>query len=225
MTQQKEETYLIRSIFYVFIYYVLVYIVASTPLSLLKNTGWFSNQNQVISFSNNLFIGTHIITAICGIFLFKQLLKKDKEWGKHHLFKWILMVISGFFAILISGMFFIHGTSANENALTSMMNTMPTFQLILFKLVVVIVGPLNEEFIFREVLIGQTSHYLPKYLMWILSSLFFAYIHLPGISYWQQGIPYFINGAILGFVYIKSDNNVLVSYSLHFVNNFMSLIV
>lgn len=223
MKIKKQHRPLVNIIAFSGFYLVLIYTIASLPATVwLRFTPDISS---AIHLSNNVFIGCHIIVAILGIWLFQATLKRDAHWVKQHIIKTILFALLGMIAIIISGMLFIHGSSDNEQNLQFMMNHMTPLQLWLFQIVVVVIGPLNEEFMFREVIIGQCSHYLPKYILWIISSALFALIHIPNLVALPQALPYFVNGLIIGFVYIKGDNNVLCSYSLHLLNNLLSLIV
>lgn len=223
MKTKTQNRLLIATITFSLLYFFVIYCLAAMPAQFwLRLT---PNLNDAIHLSNNVFIISHIAVAICGIFLFRSVLKIDWTWIKQHIGKTILSIIIGMIAIIISGMLFIQGTSDNEVNLQFMMDSMSRLQLILFQIVVIFIGPLNEELMFREVLIGQCSKALPKYVMWVISSLLFAAIHIPNLAAWPQGIPYFVNGLIIGFVYIRCNNNVLCSYGLHLVNNLLSLII
>ena len=217
----KKHSALIHALLFTGIYYLIIYVIASLPISFWQSLHLYSSGNA-IAFINQIFIICHCIVLCCALFLFRKTLKNDAQLLMQHKGKTLLLWVIGLIAIIISGFLFIHGTSDNENALNIMMSNISAKQLLIFQLIVIFVGPLNEEMMFREVIIGQLSRYLPKTLLLILSSAFFAYLHIPSLSAWPQAIPYFANGLILGIVYIKGGNNVLASYGLHVINNLLS---
>lgn len=224
MNKTKKQPTLKASLLFVVLYYVILYVIASLPINIWQSLHIYHGQNP-ISFINGIFIAGHIMVACSAIILFRSHLKNNWQSILQHKGKTLLLWLGGLMAIFISGFLFIHGISDNEQTLTMMMKSISSWQLILFQIVIIFIGPLNEEILFREIMIGTLNPYISKYILLIISSAFFAYLHIPSLAEIHQALPYFINGLILGFVYIKGNNNVLTSYGLHLINNLLSCLL
>lgn len=206
------------------LYAVIIYFIASMPPELFVL--WFNQStSEATALTNTIFITSHIIVAGIGIYLFYPTLKKDFEWIIHHFGKYILYVLAGFLVLILAAMFVSSGTSQNQDNLNAMQASMKGMQLYIFYLVLTIIGPLNEEFVFRQIFIGRLSTYIPKWVLWIISGILFGLLHIPSFIYLNQIWPYLIDGLVLGFVYIKTDNNMLASLSIHLLNNLLSLLL
>ena len=82
--------------------------------------------------------------------------------------------------------------------------------------VVIIIGPLQEEFINRGIILnGLLKKYSNKAAL-IISALIFAIMHLN----FQQGINAFILGLFFGYIYIKTKSIYLTIFA-HFCNNLL----
>lgn len=84
---------------------------------------------------------------------------------------------------------------------------------------VAIIAPISEEFIFRGILLNRLDKKLPMIVAILLSSLLFGFLH--GASGF---ISAFIFGVCMCIVYLKTQN-ILVSISIHFLNNLLALIL
>lgn len=206
------------------LYALIVYTLGGLPAALISVICDVP-LGQALSLSNSLFIACHIIVAGCGIYLFFPQLKEDFAWIKQHFAKYLFAVIVGFIVLLCASILLSSGASQNQDNLNAMQASMGGIKLRLFYLVLTIVGPLNEEFVFRQIFIGKLSEYFPKWVMWFLSGLLFGLLHIPSLAYFNQIWPYFIDGLILGFVYIKTNNNLVASFSIHLLNNLLSLFI
>ncbi|GEP84461.1 Protein of pXO2-46 [Staphylococcus piscifermentans] len=82
-----------------------------------------------------------------------------------------------------------------------------------------ILGPIAEELIFRHVLIHELGKKITYIGAAVLSTLFFAVLHLHAGSSPFEFIPYLYGGFFLVFVYLKSGKNLAVSCMLHILNN------
>ena len=84
----------------------------------------------------------------------------------------------------------------------------------LMLLSVVVVAPIFEEYICRGLLLESLRSTRGVVLAWIISSLFFAMMHLDGVL----SLNAFFMGLILGYIYISSGS-LFAPIILHAINN------
>lgn len=87
-------------------------------------------------------------------------------------------------------------------------------------LAIVFIGPITEEVVFRESVLGyMLLHDIGRWKAIFFSALLFSLIHLNPVQ-----IPFaFITGILLGIVYAKS-RSILLTSSIHILNNAMAVI-
>lgn len=86
---------------------------------------------------------------------------------------------------------------------------------------VIILAPILEEVFFRKILFNGLLKKYSFLISVIVSSLFFALIHIPN---WLNLIPSFIFGIICCLIYIKTKN-ILYPIIFHFTGNLISFIL
>lgn len=91
-------------------------------------------------------------------------------------------------------------------------------------LLIVIVGPIVEELIFRHILIGELGKKFNFIVMGIISAVLFTYIHVTDAKSPFEFGAYFILAIALVTVYLVSKRNLAASISLHMLNNLVSFI-
>lgn len=155
-------------------------------------------------------------------------------------FCWILKSILIFLALKISYAFgaaivnvimnnklldLINGTPRNEINLSEVGNLYPIIMLIF----TIFIAPVLEELIFRYV-VYHSFRKVNKYFAILLSSLFFASLHilneLLGHQYLEAiyfGVGYIVIGLSLAIVYEKR-RNIIFCIILHMLNNLTALI-
>lgn len=89
---------------------------------------------------------------------------------------------------------------------------------ITFLISVLGVAPILEEAIFRGVITHTLQRYDKRFAI-IISALLFAMMHLNLV----QGIPTFLMGLVLGYVYITSQS-LYPCILIHFINNLMAVL-
>ncbi|MEV8338423.1 lysostaphin resistance A-like protein [Leucobacter sp. NPDC077196] len=87
-----------------------------------------------------------------------------------------------------------------------------------------IVGPVLEEVIFREVLIGKLAHRIPSWMALIVSSALFGAMHLRSIAEWPLLLNYGLVGLLLGALYLLSQRNIFVPIAVHVAWNTMGFV-
>jgi uncharacterized protein len=112
--------------------------------------------------------------------------------------------------------------SANQQEASELISAMP-FALML--LMVVILGPLVEEFVFRHLLIGKLSRWINPWIMVVLSALLFMSLHFIGKE-WPTPItaaPYVVMGLSFGAGYVLSGKSIGYAWVMHAFSNLMAL--
>ena len=116
-----------------------------------------------------------------------------------------------------------YSETANELELNKMFEV-PAFLPVAF-LLIVIVGPIVEEIVFRHILIGELGKKFNFIAMSIVSVFLFAFIHVTDAKSPFEFGPYLILSIILVFTYLKSGRNLGSTIALHIANNFVSFVI
>ena len=157
-----------------------------------------------------------LISVVFFVMYFK-IIKRDikrlslKQYVYIIIFSLILIGINE----LISELFIkLHVAMNNQDAVLSLMESykIPTIFLI------VLFGPIAEEFVFRY---SFSTFIHNDILFLIVSSLAFAIIHGVGIV----TILYLLLGIAFGFIYLKTNKNIVASTIAHILNNLVSVIM
>ncbi|HCU9582767.1 TPA: CPBP family intramembrane metalloprotease SdpB [Staphylococcus aureus] len=116
-----------------------------------------------------------------------------------------------------------YSETANELGLNKMFEV-PALLPVAF-LLIVIVGPIVEEIVFRHILIGELGKKFNFIAMSIVSVFLFAFIHVTDAKSPFEFGPYLILSIILVFTYLKSGRNLGSTIALHIANNFVSFVI
>lgn len=211
------------------IYYLFFMIIMSTSYIFNKVFTLISNENinKVAQYQSIFFYITHIILLIICCLTFKTELKFKLKAFYNQLGKNLKRIFIGFIIILISNILvglFIVQQGSNQESLSILQKQSSGFILLLFYLITIIIGPINEEFIFRRILIGEGKKYIKPIFSIIISSIFFGIIHIHSLHELTLALPYVVVGLILGTIYYKS-NNIITSIILHIINNFFGILI
>jgi membrane protease YdiL (CAAX protease family) len=126
--------------------------------------------------------------------------------------------------------------SENQQAADSMMQAV---SFVPMALMVVVMGPLVEEYLFRHLLIGKMSGFLGRrlprvakvlnpWVLMVISAFAFSYLHFIGSGETPSFItatPYLLMGLSFGTGYLLSGRSVAYSYCMHAFSNLMALVV
>lgn len=104
---------------------------------------------------------------------------------------------------------------STQNALESLRDT----NLPIAALIVVIVGPLVEELLFRKAILDRTRAYGEKFAL-LFSSLLFAFFHMNLYQFFYA----FLGGLVFGYLYLRTGK-ITVSYALHALYNLLFCIM
>lgn len=134
-------------------------------------------------------------------------------------------IVLTFILMLVGSMIFSFIQSDNQAAVDSLAKVGSPLSNLLFMITVGIIGPMNEELLFREVIIGQLGTKLPKWILVIVSSVLFGLIHITSLDQLPQTLPYIWNGLMLSLLYVRNKDNVLLSSGAHMLNNIIGLLM
>lgn len=112
----------------------------------------------------------------------------------------------------------------NQESAEAMMNAVPWPLMVLM---VGLMGPLVEEFVFRHLLIGKLSRWINPWLLVGLSAVAFMSLHFIGKEWptLMTGLPYLMMGISFGVGYVLSGKSIAYSYSMHAFSNIMALVL
>ena len=85
-----------------------------------------------------------------------------------------------------------------------------------------IIAPINEEFLFRHLLIGELGKKFSFTLMSIISVIIFASLHGTEAKSPLEIVMYLIIAIGLAYVYLKSGRKLSVAIALHALNNLIA---
>lgn len=168
----------------------------------------------------------YLLPLVLCLILLKRMFLIDIKNFNNDIVKNVVIIIVGFFGILIATMILgiiykalgILGDSSNQEILEYAFNN--GAKPILF-VMTVILAPIFEELIFRKFIIGLLESLgANKWLAFAISTIVFAGIHV--ISDPESYIfifQYLALSAIITLAYIKSNNNIVVSTIIHVLNN------
>lgn len=207
--------YLIYEVLTVVFQIVLLNIIAYT------NTGLLNEYNNLV-----------IISAFCNyvlplpiiLFLMKKLDSGEIEKNKINiptLLKYMCITLTLMWIGNIAGgiITYLIGTVIHSNIANPVENLITTSDLWLNLLLISIIGPIFEEFIFRKILVDRTIKYGVRVSI-IMSATLFALIH----GNLNQFFYAFLMGGFFAYVYIKTGK-ITYTIILHIFINLMGSVV
>lgn len=179
-----------------------------------------------------------LIPLIIGIIIYrKRFIEEGKKTFKN-IFKFLMYVLVSYFVFYLFQLaasyyqtfmdkLFEIGESTNQNTIIDYFEASnTTINYVLLFLVVVILAPLLEELLFRELIFSAfkgTKQIIPI----ILSAVLFGILHLSSFSLIELAyFPlYFIPGFAFALIYHYSNHNIYTNFLVHSVSNLISFIV
>lgn len=219
MEKQKRWTILI--------YYALVMVI----LPIFLESYWikiaFGNQALAQQLAMIYFYLSHFVLFIGGIFgLYrKEYSQFFKNW-RQHILKNIGWSLLGFIMMLVITsilMAFIPQQSSNQAVLEQLGQQTSGLKLVLLALVTVIIGPINEELVFRTALMSQVKKRSSMIFYIILSAILFGAVHVHSLKEWIVGVVYAGSGLALALNYAWSKNS-LTNTTSHILNNTLAFL-
>ncbi|MEM6399946.1 MAG: CPBP family glutamic-type intramembrane protease [Cyanobacteria bacterium P01_D01_bin.116] len=140
----------------------------------------------------------------------KQFLPLPEDWFRFRLNDgWLLWGIGGYCAVIpifivvsLINQQLWQGQGGSNPLLQIVLESQDNLALLIFFSTAAIAAPLFEEFLFRGFLLPSLTRYLPVWGSILISSFFFAAVHLS----LSEVLPLTVLGIVLGFVYSRSRN-------------------
>lgn len=226
---------IIKGALVIFIYFFIQDILSEPIIKLVYKI--FSEKyirEHAVGFSIGLNTAISLIQfGLIFVVLFDDIINTIKNFKFSSTF--FKTVLSGFGIYYVVNIFVNIITNAYNPDLGDTVNQM-TLEIMLFSspssfiftaIMVVILGPIVEELVFRE---GFFKLIPNKYAALLVSSLVFGIVHVLSTNTNFSDslfltLPYFASGAVLGYLYIKNDSNITVTIGLHMFMNLVSLIL
>lgn len=208
---------------------ILVYMIVpdiAIPVLKMFNIDYYSLS---LAFKIFFIIISELLTLSILILIYSKDFSKDfsdfknnwKKYADKYIKYWIIVLF--IMAISNSLITYFTGsqTSANEEAVRNLMQKVPLYMF----LSSAFYAPICEELIFRKSL----KKIIPiKWLFIMISGLIFGGLHVltgfSGVKDLLYLIPYCTPGFVLAYAYQDTDN-ILVSISIHFIHNFILVIL
>lgn len=191
-----------------------------------------------IDFERGLFLINAITYVVLGAVAFalsgSALWRAIKAFSYLWWLKLLLIPVAWFLTIVVNAVLImaltddVPETSENQQAIESMLQAAPFLAAVL---VIALLGPYVEEYIFRHLLIGKLSRWINVWVCGAISVAIFPLLHfIPALMGLADDlslvtvIPYVTMGLVFTLAYIISGRNLFYAWLLHAFNNFMSLI-
>lgn len=202
--------------------YAAIYVLVS---QLLPQIFGLFIPKSTTGFWNSLNVGGYFFLAILAVVMFREVFREALVEIKNHPFKVLGQTAIAFVAIFaISALFLLlKGTegapTANQEAVNQFLTT-SAFAVI----IAVILGPVVEEIVFREILIGRLSIRFPVWLLSVASVVLFSLIHLR--SFTPAGLmeagQYIAIGVVMTALYLFNGRKLAYPLVGHAVNNLVA---
>ncbi|EIA4838607.1 CPBP family intramembrane metalloprotease [Staphylococcus pseudintermedius] len=214
--------------FWVSLLTVVLYILAQISPYIARAVGWIQTGNQAqllrqsIAVQFTAFIIVAILIIILQIFVKNKLnFERGPKEKKRYVLPYILVgLVIVFIAQMVVNLISVQLFGANPASKNTLRIMEIARQMPIFIVLIAIVGPLLEEFVFRKVLFGELYHAI-KANQWVkftiattISSAVFAVVHMD----FSHFLAYFVMGIIFSAFYIYTKR-LSVSIGIHMAQN------
>ncbi len=177
----------------------------------------------------------YVVLALYGSFLFKdRLIKQLNEIRKTKrkfffgvltgwLFLFLMTFVFEFVSEMLKQFFGLVRQGLNQSNIQSTFQEQP----ILIAVFACVIGPLVEELIFRQTLLGYLRKSLPTWLSIFIVGFAFALTHMHSLdlSEWVGAVGYLGAGLAFSIIYVKEKENIYYPLLVHMLSNSLSLII
>lgn len=213
----------LNKILIILIYIVVFFILGELFIKIFEDKVVDENKAILFTVINNIMIYTILIIS-CVVLLKKEIITDFKKLEKHNAVKIFLTCLAGVGLVYlgnlvgsaITAILGGEGSSTNQETLEVIM--LSKYGPIMI-LMIVIVGPVVEELIFRKSMHDLFRYFkLPSWAVLLISSVLFGLIHVISAKDFVQVFPYICMGLTLGWLEIKTKN-IFPSIFVHIFNN------
>jgi len=216
------------------------------PKALYDSEGNLAGDAQLFVGSMTNF-SVYLVGLVIILLLAKPYLLQDLESSRNNTKKFFVFIGQGILIYyvgnvignILTELLGITGDSENQKTIVALLQSK---YVAIVLLTTVILAPLIEEIVFRKAFFDLLSKKtkMNSITIIVVSGISFAMIHfvmaILDILLSEQGlgallseliyiIPYFISGLVLGYIYEKSERNILVPITIHMLNNILSAIL
>lgn len=165
-----------------------------------------------------------LLLAVGPMCLYKNEYLDSLKLFKKHIFKYVMLAIILWIIIAVAQVIAakMTGVSASNQTFINSVTDKGTLLSFALSIVLTFVAPINEEMIFRRILIGNFKNHIPVWALVIISSILFGLIHMHTVQDLQVIFPYILIGLLFAGAYIKDQYNIVVSTFCHI---FLNLVV
>ncbi|MGY3765950.1 CPBP family intramembrane glutamic endopeptidase [Vagococcus vulneris] len=203
-----------------------LFIVSQIPMTIVMIPSMMAQFKKTSSFGNMIvsivFLIVFILCAWLFIWLYRKL-SNDTSWSID--FKTVGIIIGTFligrifvtFGTILMEKIYGVSTTANDTAIQSLFGKDSSSTIVILLSISIAIGaPLFEEIMFRGLPKAMFGSVVPNWLLWLLTSLAFASVHLSEniISFFM----YFILGLLMYYVF-QRRGKIVDSMLFHFLNN------
>lgn len=213
----------LNKILILLIYIVVFFILGDLFYDIFENKATDENSRILLTVINNIIIYTLLI-ASCVVLLKNDIITQFNKIKERNAVKVFLSCLAGvglvyagtFFGTILTELLGGEGDPANQNALEKVLLSDYGPLMII---IIVVVGPIVEELIFRKSLHDIFRYFkLPSWVVLLISSILFGLIHVISAKDFIQIFPYLFMGLTFGWLEIK-NKNVFPSIFVHIFNN------
>jgi membrane protease YdiL (CAAX protease family) len=212
------------------------------PKALYDSEGNLAGDAQLFVGSMTNF-SVYLVGLVIILLLAKPYLLQDLESSRNNTKKFFVFIGQGiliyYVGNILTELLGITGDSENQKTIVALLQSK---YVAIVLLTTVILAPLIEEIVFRKAFFDLLSKKtkMNSITIIVVSGISFAMIHfvmaILDILLSEQGlgallseliyiVPYFISGLVLGYIYEKSERNILVPITIHMLNNILSAIL
>ena len=216
------------------------------PKALYDSEGNLAGDAQLFVGSMTNF-SVYLVGLVIILLLAKPYLLQDLESSRNNTKKFFVFIGQGILIYyvgnvignILTELLGITGDSENQKTIVALLQSK---YVAIVLLTTVILAPLIEEIVFRKAFFDLLSKKtkMNSITIIVVSGISFAMIHfvmaILDILLSEQGlgallseliyiVPYFISGLVLGYIYEKSERNILVPITIHMLNNILSAIL
>lgn len=192
-------------------------------------------KSQSILVKNIILIASDLIIMILLFLIYRKEIIEDFKAFKNNKGRWFFRYL-GIFVISVLVMGVLNAVlskvtnqeiSENEELVRQLIKVLPVYMTIS----TVIYAPFVEELLFRKCIrkIIKGNDKYTKIIYILISSIIFGLLHVitldASFNDILMGIPYMVVGLSLGYIYIKTDDNVFGTMQFHLMHNTILLIL
>ena len=192
-------------------------------------------KSQSILVKNIILIASDLIIMVLLFLIYRKEIIEDFKAFKNNKGRWFFRYLGIFvISVLVMGVLNIvlskvtnQEISENEELVRQLIKVLPVYMTIS----TVIYAPFVEELLFRKCIrkIIKGNDKYTKIIYILISSIIFGLLHVitldASFNDILMGIPYMVVGLSLGYIYIKTDDNLFGTMQFHLMHNTILLIL